>query len=102
MKWMICEQILIWNWTKLNAILMVQKMINIVTDNYFHLGWMDSVLGSDRRFDDKRLVINYKLTKNDIESYNEGYQMSVECNFELTDIIRKMRKLGQILINHDD
>lgn len=70
--------------------------VTIQADNWFHLGWLDAVLGSPMRtFDDP----DKPVLDEDCEAYDDGFEMADDAGFDITDIVTRMRKLNQLSVS---
>jgi hypothetical protein len=69
--------------------------VTIQANNWFHLGWLDAVLGSEMQaFDSPDDLVRDE----DCEAYSDGFEVGVETKYDLTDVIKKMRELKQFVV----
>lgn len=73
--------------------------IMITPNNWFNLGWLEAVLGrpsqSGREWDDRDKPINDV----DIDMYQDGYDMGLGMDFDLTQVFKRMLDLKILMIN---
>lgn len=67
----------------------------IGANNWFHLGWLHSVIGEEKWSFDS---IDFLVTDQDCDAYEDGYRMATETGFEVTDVFKNMNELGQLTI----
>lgn len=83
------------NKSQSRSVLLTPFAVTIQADNWFHLGWLDAVLGSERQaFDSPDDLVRDE----DCEAYGDGFEMGVDTRFDLTDVIKKMREFKQLVV----
>lgn len=69
--------------------------IQIIGSNWFHDGWISGILGLPQLED---VHPENPIPQNDIEAWNEGYDMAVETHSDLRATFSKMVETGQIIV----
>jgi hypothetical protein len=67
----------------------------IDANNWFHAGWLAGVLGLPQRvFND----VNRPVRDVDCDAWHEGYNVAIDTRYVFTDIVTRMRELGQLTV----